>query len=75
MVVCTQWRIQYGKSPPPPPPPPTHTHTPPCEGAILLIKILKFSARPRSAYKTHENMHILLAFIINSPETKANQSL
>ena len=23
---------------------------------------------------THENMHILLAFITNSPETKANQS-
>ena len=28
--------------------------------------------RPRSVYKTHENMHILLVFITNSPETKAS---
>ena len=46
---------------------------PPCGGAILLIKMLNF-VRPRSAYITHENMYILLAFITNSPEMKANQS-
>ena len=51
-----------------PPPPPS-----PCGGAILLIKIQTF-VRPRSAYKIPENMHILLAFATNSPETKANQS-
>ena len=26
------------------------------------------------AYKTHENIHILLALITNSPEAKANES-
>ena len=51
-------------------PPPTLSHS---GGAIFLNKILNFIyARARSAYKTHENMHILLAFITNSPETKAN---
>ena len=45
------------------------------EPAILLIKILNLIyARPRSVYKTHESMHILLAFITNLPETKANRS-
>ena len=34
---------------------------------ILLIKMLNFISL---VYKTHENMHILLAFITNSPETK-----
>ena len=29
---------------------------------------------PRSVYKVHENKHILLAFITNSPEIKVNQS-
>ena len=55
-----------GQMPPPPPPPP-------CGGAILLTKILNF-VKPRSAYKIHENMYILLAFIANSPETKVNQN-
>ena len=39
------------------------------EPAMLLIKTLNFD-RPRLVYKIHENMHILLAFITNSPETK-----
>ena len=44
------------------------------EPAILLIKILNFMSNlDQFSYKTHENMHILLAFITNSPETKANQ--
>ena len=54
----------WGKCPPPPPP---------CGGAIFLNKMLNF-VTPRSAYITHENMYILLAFITNSPEMKANQS-
>ena len=41
-----------GQMPPPPPPPP-------CGGAILLFKILDF-VKPRSVYKIHENMYILL---------------
>ena len=47
-----------------------HFEAKPPGPAILLIKILNF-VRPRSVYKTHENMHILLAFITNSPENKA----
>ena len=41
------------------------------EEPYFLFKILNF-VRPRSAYITHENMHILLAFITNSLETKVN---
>ena len=41
------------------------------EPAILLIKILNFmSGQDQFSYKTRENMHILLVFITNSPETK-----
>ena len=58
------WGI-WGKCPPPPPPP--HFVEEPCwHAAIFLIKALNF-VRPRSVYKTHEDMHILLAFITNSP--------
>ena len=40
---------------------------------MLLIKIAsKFCQANRDQFKTHENMLILLAFITNSPETKAN---
>ena len=53
-------------------PPPTESHLVE-EPAILLIKILNF-VRPRSVHKTHENMHILLAFITNSPEKKDSKS-
>ena len=46
------------------PPPPSLL---PCGGAtLLIIKILNF-VKPRSAYITHKNMHILL-------QIKANQS-
>ena len=44
-----------------------------CGGAILLIKILNFTSG-QDKFISHENTHILLAFIINSSETKANQS-
>ena len=45
------------------------------EPDMLLIKIMNFmSGQDQFSYKNHENMHILLAFITNSPETKANQS-
>ena len=46
---------------------------PPLVEEPLLIKY-KLYARTRSAYKTQENMQILLVFITNSPETKANQN-
>ena len=50
----------------PPPPPPS-----PFGGTIFLIKILNFM----SGLITHNNdMHILVAFITNSPETKASHS-
>ena len=53
-MVDPGWGI-WANSPPPPP----HLEE---EPAILLIKILNF-VRPRSVYKTYENiaMHILLA--------------
>ena len=60
------WGI-WGKCPLPPP---LHLVE---EPAMLLIKIAsKFCQANRDQFKTHENMHILLAFITNSPETKAN---
>ena len=41
--------------------------------AMLLIKILNFmSDQDQLSYTTHENMHILLALITNSPEIKVN---
>ena len=50
-------------------PPPLHLVE---EPAMLLIKIAsKFCQANRDQFKTHENIHILLAFIRNSPETKA----
>ena len=60
-----QWRIQdggiWGKYPPL------------VEPAMLLA--LNLYVRPRSVYQLMpENIHILLAFSTNSPETKANQS-
>ena len=64
-----QWQIQdvaFGANVPPP-------CGGPHGGTILLIKILNF-VRPRSAYKTHENMYILLAFTTDSLEIKVNQS-
>ena len=44
--------------------------------AMLLIKIAaNLYVRPRSVYQlVPENMHFLLAFITNSPETKENES-
>ena len=49
----------------------------PCGGASHTSESdynTKLYVRPRSVHKTRENMHIfkLLAFITNSPETKAN---
>ena len=45
------------------------------EPAMLLINIAtKLLCQAKISLSTHENMHILLAFITNSPETKANQS-
>ena len=42
---------------------------------MLLIKTAsKFCQANRDQFKTYENIHILLAFITNSPETKANQT-
>ena len=41
------------------------------EPAMLLINILNFMlGQDQFSYNSHENMHILLAFITNSPETK-----
>ena len=48
---------------------------PPCgEPAMLLIKIATKLCQAKISLSTHENMHILLAFITNSPEIKASQS-
>ena len=56
----------------PPPPPPLHLVE---EPAMLLIKTAsKFCQANRDQFKNYENMHILLAFITNSPEAKANRS-
>ena len=44
------------------------------EPAMLLIKIATKLCQAKISLSTHENMHILLEFITNSPETKANQS-
>ena len=41
--------------------------------AILLIKIATKLCQAKISLSTYENIHILLAFIINSPETKAKQ--
>ena len=41
---------------------------------MLLIKIATNLCQGKISLSTHENMYILLAFITNSPETKANQS-
>ena len=60
------WGI-WGKCPPPPPPFVK-------EPAMLLIKIATKLCQAKISLSTHANMHILLAFITNSPETKANQS-
>ena len=63
-----------GQMPPPPPPPLLPPHLMDWR-AILLIKILNFMpGKGQLTYKTHKNMHILLAFITNSPEPKVNQS-
>ena len=63
-----QWQIQdgaFGANAPP------HLVE---EPAIFLTKILNFmSGQDQFSYKTHESMHILLALITNSPETKVNQ--
>ena len=65
------WGI-WDKCPPPPPPPPHLVKEP----ATLLSKVLAklcMSGQDQFSYKTHENIHILIAFITNSPETKANK--
>ena len=41
---------------------------------MLLIKIAAKLCQAKISLSTHENIHILLGFITNSPETKANQS-
>ena len=44
-------------------------------GAMLLIKIAILNFVPaKISLLTHQNMHILLAFITNSHENNANQS-
>ena len=58
------WGI-WGKCPPPPP----HLVEKP---AMLLIKIGTKRCQAKISLSTHENIHISLAFITNSPETKAN---
>ena len=62
------WGI-WDCSPPPPPPPPPPLVEEPCSHT-LLIKLLNF-ARPRSVYKSHENMH----FSTNSPQTEVKQAV
>ena len=41
---------------------------------MFLIKIAPKLCQAKISLSTHKNMHILLAFITNSPETKANRS-
>ena len=68
-VVHVQWRIQDGAFGANAPPPPPHLVEKP---ATLLIKIGTKRCQAKISLSTHENMHISLAFITNSPETKAN---
>ena len=42
---------------------------------MLLIKIVTKLCQAKISLLIHENMHILLAFITDSPESKANQSI
>ena len=66
--VKSQWRIQdgaFGANAPP------HLVE---EPAMLLIKIAAKLCQAKISLSTHENIHILLGFITNSPETKAKQS-
>ena len=70
MVTCMafciwQWRIQDGAF---------GANAPPHFVEEPYLILTKLYARQTSAYKTHEKMYILLAFITNSPETKVNQS-
>ena len=44
------------------------------EPAMLLIKIATKLCQAKISLSIHENMHILQAYITNSPETKVNQN-
>ena len=65
---ASQWRIQDGAFGANAPPPLTSWKSQP----YLRLKYLTLSGQDQFSYTTHENMHILLAFITISPETEAN---